>query len=307
MPLAPDSLERLVPDALEPGDATGRATLRLHLERYEFAARCLAPGRVLDIACGVGYGTRLLADRGAAVRGVLGVDRSDAAVAYAQTRYGGAGVAFQVADAFAFRDAEGFDSIVSLETIEHLEDPGRFLAGLAAMLRPGGVLIASVPTTPSVDVNPHHRHDFNERGFRRMLAALGLTPFDALRQVQPVPLGAVLRRSEARMSDLRPHLLGVLRAPPGIRAAPALVDAAPRAREPLPHARRAQGLAGGSRAHGGAPVTAWLGLATPGWPRDWRPCRSSRGAGRPRTSPPRFRSSRSRERGRPSAHSSSGM
>ncbi len=215
MPLAPDSLERLVPDALEPGDATGHATLRLHLERYAFAARCLAPGRVLDIACGVGYGTRLLADRGAGVRGVLGVDRSEAAVAYAQTRYGGAGVAFQVADAFAFRDAEGFDSIVSLETIEHLEDPGRFLAGLVAMLRPRGVLIASVPTTPSVDVNPHHRHDFNERGFRRMLTALGLTPFDALRQVQPVPLGAVLRRSEARMSDLRPHLLAYYARHPG--------------------------------------------------------------------------------------------
>ena len=207
MPLAPDSLERLVPDALEPGDVTGRATLQLHLERYEFAARCLAPGRVLDIACGVGYGTRLLADHAAGVSAVLGVDRSDAAIGYAQARYGRAGVEFRAADAYAFRDAEGFDSIVSLETLEHLDDPRRFLAGLVAMLRPGGVLIASVPTTPSVDVNPHHRHDFSERGFLRMLAALGLEPFDSLRQLQPVPLGAVLRRSEARMSDLRPHLL----------------------------------------------------------------------------------------------------
>ncbi len=207
MPLAPDSLERLVPDALESGDVTGRATLRLHLERYEFAAVCLAPGRVLDIACGVGYGTRLLADRAARAADVLGVDRSEAAVAYARARYGGAGVEYRVADAFGFSDAGGFDAIVSLETIEHLEDPDRFLAGLAAMLRPGGVLIASVPTTPSVDVNPHHRHDFSERGFLRMLASLGLTPFDSLRQVQPVPLGAVLRRSETRMRDLRPHLL----------------------------------------------------------------------------------------------------
>jgi len=206
MPLAPDSLERLVPDALEPGDVTGRATLRLHLERYEFAARCLAPSRVLDIACGVGYGTRLLADHAAGVSAVLGVDRSDAAIGYAQARYGRAGVEFRAADAYAFRDAEGFDSIVSLETLEHLDDPGRFLSVLVAMLRPGGVLIASVPTTPSVDVNPHHQHDFSERGFLRMLATLRLEPFDSLRQVQPVPLGAVLRRSEARMSDLRPHL-----------------------------------------------------------------------------------------------------
>jgi 2-polyprenyl-3-methyl-5-hydroxy-6-metoxy-1,4-benzoquinol methylase len=215
MELAPDSLERLVPDALESGDATGRATLQLHLERYEFAARFLAPGRVLDIACGVGYGTRLLADRAARPEAVIGVDRSAAAVDYARTRYAGAGIEFRVADAFAFRDAAGFDSIVSLETVEHLDDPARFLAGLAAMLRPGGVLIASVPTTPSVDVNPHHRHDFSERSFRRMLATLELAPFAALHQWQSVPLGAVLRRSEARMSDLRPHLLAYYARHPG--------------------------------------------------------------------------------------------
>jgi SAM-dependent methyltransferase len=206
MPVAPDSLERLVPDALEPGDATGRETLRLHLERYEFAARCLAGARVLDIACGVGYGTRLLADRAGGRCAVLGVDRSGPAIEYAQGRYGCKGVEFRAADAFAFRDPEGFDTIVSLETVEHLDDPRGFLAGLCAMLRPGGVIVASVPTTPSVDVNPHHRHDFSERGFERMLGGLGLAPFDALRQVQPVPLGAVLRRSEVRMGDLRPNL-----------------------------------------------------------------------------------------------------
>ena len=208
MPLAPDSLERLVPDALAADDATGRATLRLHLERYEFAARQLAPGRVLDIACGAGYGTRLLAERAAAASCVLGVDRDAAAVDYARSRYGGAGVEFRVADALAFRDAEGFAAIVSLETVEHLDEPGRFLAGLAAMLRPGGVLVASVPTTPSVDLNPHHRLDFSERGFRRLLTAAGLAPFAELRQVQRVPVGAVLRRSETRMSELRPGLLG---------------------------------------------------------------------------------------------------
>ena len=114
MEIAPDSLERLVPDALEPGDATGRATLRLHLERYEFAARFLAAGRVLDIACGAGYGTRLLADRAAGRCAVLGVDRSESAIDYARARYGGAGVEFLAADALAFRDPEGFDAIVSL-------------------------------------------------------------------------------------------------------------------------------------------------------------------------------------------------
>ena len=55
-------LERLIPDQIRPGDTTGDQTLQLHLARYEFAAAHARPGRLLDIACGVGYGTRWLTD-----------------------------------------------------------------------------------------------------------------------------------------------------------------------------------------------------------------------------------------------------
>jgi hypothetical protein len=55
-------------------------------------------------------------------------------------------------------------------------------------------------------VNPHHLHDFTERSFRAAVSARGLREIDCLRQVQRVPLGAVLRRTEARMSDVRPNL-----------------------------------------------------------------------------------------------------
>ena len=61
------TIERIVPDAVSPGDATGQATLELHLRRYKFAATQLRPGRLLDIACGVGYGTRLMAVKGSGV------------------------------------------------------------------------------------------------------------------------------------------------------------------------------------------------------------------------------------------------
>lgn len=201
---AADSLERLVPDRLAAPDATGLATLALHLARYEFAAKHLRPGRVLDLACGVGYGTKLLADRSGSP--VLGADLSREAIAYARSRYGGPGIEFRVADAMTFEDAAGFDSIVSLETVEHLPDPHGFLAHAASLLRPGGTLVASVPTTPSTDVNPHHRHDFSARSFRAAVARHGLEEIDCLQQVQRVPLGAVLGRSETRMSDLRPNL-----------------------------------------------------------------------------------------------------
>lgn len=202
---AADSLERLLPDRLEAQGATGQATLALHLARYEFASKHLRPGRVLDLACGVGYGTRLLAERSGLA--VVGADLSREAIEYARRRYGGPGVEFRVADAMTFTDTAGFDSIVSLETLEHLPDPHGFLAHAIALLRPAGHFVASVPTTPSTDVNPHHRSDWSERSFRAAVAVHGLEEIDCLRQVQRVPLAAVWGRSETRMGDSRPHLL----------------------------------------------------------------------------------------------------
>ena len=203
---ATDTLERLVPDELDPGDATGLATLALHVDRYRFAASHLRPGRVLDIACGVGYGAALLAQHPDAQ--ILGVDRSEPAIEYARRHHPDPRLEFRVADALAFEDAEGFDTIVSLETVEHVEDPGLLIEKLAALLRPGGYLICSVPTTPSVDLNPHHRHDFSERSFRRLVArrAPRLREIAALRQTQAVSPLRVLRRSERRMRDRRNSL-----------------------------------------------------------------------------------------------------
>ena len=207
MPLSDSSLERLVPDNLSETDVTGRGTLELHIERYRFAARHAASGRALDIACGVGYGTRLLADENPGLSSCLGVDLSRDAVRYAEARYARSGVSFAQDDALEFRDAEGFDTIVSLETLEHVSDPQLLIDNLSHMLRLGGVLVASVPTTPSVDLNPHHLHDFTERSFRRMVRGHPLRERAHLLQVQAVSPTAVLRRSEERLSDRRPHLL----------------------------------------------------------------------------------------------------
>jgi SAM-dependent methyltransferase len=207
MSLDADSLERLVPDQIVREEVTGQETLRLHLARYEFAAAQARGGRILDLACGVGYGTRLLADRAQGAREVVGVDLSAQAVEFATRRYGGERVRFVCSDAVSFQDAGGFDTAVSLETIEHVEDPRALVERLVALLRPGGVLIASVPTTPSVDFNPHHRHDFSARSFRALLASFGLRERGAFEQVQPVNPLAILRKTEARMKEARPHLL----------------------------------------------------------------------------------------------------
>lgn len=199
-----NTLERLVPDDLRPTDITGAATFDLHLARYAFACRH-ARGRVLDIACGVGYGTRALADHDGVTEAV-GVDVSDEVVHYATQRYGRPGLTYRCADAQAFYDDAGFDTVVSLETIEHVADPETLVVRLIAALRPGGTLVTSVPTTPSADVNPHHLHDFTAASFRAIVARYGMREIDALAQVQPYDVLAVVSRAEPRMSSMRPAL-----------------------------------------------------------------------------------------------------
>src|SRR4051812_24617823 len=70
--------ERIVPDETEPG------IVALHLKRYAFALRWCEDREVLDLGCGVGYGTAFLA---ASATRVVGVDVDEATIAYAQERY----------------------------------------------------------------------------------------------------------------------------------------------------------------------------------------------------------------------------
>lgn len=201
------TLERLVPDELLKDEATGRQTFNLHIERYEFAARKLRDAQsILDIACGVGYGSRLLKDSLPSAL-VTGVDSSADAIEYANDRYALPGLTFRVADGMTFDDGP-FDAVVSLETIEHLPDPQPFIQRVTTrLLRPGGIFIGSVPVTPSMDANPHHLHDFTARSFRKLLASRGLIEFDCLHQIQPYSPVAVITRSEERMQSMRPKIL----------------------------------------------------------------------------------------------------
>lgn len=202
------SLERLVPGTLKDDDATGRETMQLHLDRYFFAQRFITSGRVLDCACGVGYGSAILAASEAGPRLVKGVDIDAKAVSYATQNYTASNLIFDQGDGTALADAEGFDTIVSLETVEHVPDPKALLANFESLLNPGGTLIASVPVTPSVDVNPYHLHDFTKRSFRGLGADLGLIEVDSMDQVQPYDPFAIATGNEARLEDMRDNLLG---------------------------------------------------------------------------------------------------
>jgi SAM-dependent methyltransferase len=157
-------IERIVPDETPPGP------LAIHEKRYRFALPLCAGKDVLDAACGVGYGTALLAESAAHA---VGVDRSEEAIAYARSRYARPNVEFRVADLLdpGLEDS-GYDVVCSFETIEHLPDRDVYLGHLARALRADGVFVVSTPqaehTTERPD-NPHHCVEYSRADFESLL------------------------------------------------------------------------------------------------------------------------------------------
>ncbi|MEO5800458.1 MAG: class I SAM-dependent methyltransferase [Gemmatimonadales bacterium] len=208
------TLERIVPDALEADSATGRATLELHLARYHFAVQQLRGGRVLDLACGVGYGSAVLA-QAPGVSMVVGGDISLAALRHARRHYADPAVRLGCGSYADWLRPASFDGIVSLETIEHVPDPALLLQQFARALRPGGILVASVPVTPSVDANPHHLTDFTPASFRSLCQGAGFVEVASMEQVQPYSPIRIVTRQEERVQDMRQGLLKYYAAHPG--------------------------------------------------------------------------------------------
>jgi 2-polyprenyl-3-methyl-5-hydroxy-6-metoxy-1,4-benzoquinol methylase len=164
--------ERLVPKQLA-DDPASRRIEEIHVRRYDEAGRAVRGKRVLDIACGAGYGSRMLARAGAAA--VVGVDVAADAVRYARAHYPAPGVRFVCADAERFEWPASFDVVVSFETIEHLHDPASFLDRLHGLLVPGGTLFLSAPLGETRHIDRYHRHAFSARQLFALLAGAGFT------------------------------------------------------------------------------------------------------------------------------------
>lgn len=126
-----------------------------HVGRYEWADGIVS-GRILDVACGCGYGSALLAKAG---RSVVGVDRRPEAIEFAEAHWRRNGVEFRLQDAFEIAE-ERFDWVVCFETMEHLRGDVAFLQKLARMSRN---LLISVPNERVIPLTPgrfiyHVRH-----------------------------------------------------------------------------------------------------------------------------------------------------
>jgi SAM-dependent methyltransferase len=129
-----------------------------HLHRYRFAVSRAKGRRVLDIACGEGYGSAALMAAGAA--SVIGIDINFATVVHAHDKYG---LKACVGDAAAIPlGDQSLDLIVSFETLEHVPNPGKFISECHRLLAPGGSLIISTPNRPVFQRIYHHNGSHNE-------------------------------------------------------------------------------------------------------------------------------------------------
>jgi SAM-dependent methyltransferase len=146
-----------------------------HWHRYAFARRFVPGKRVLDAACGEGYGTALL---GAVAASAIGVDVDLATIAHARATYGeGKRLRFFASSCTGLPlPSASFDVVVSFETIEHLaaEEQADMLSEFARVLAPDGLLVISSPNKRLYSearnyVNPYHVQELYREDLARLL------------------------------------------------------------------------------------------------------------------------------------------
>ncbi len=159
--------ERTLPDVPEENYWFQR-----HLVVYEWIAARAHGRRVVDLACGEGYGSAVL---GRTAASVVGVDANPEAHEHARLKYTGPAVRFERTMIELWRgDA---DCVVFLQTIEHVQDAGAVLDAIREQIGPGGVAYVSTPNVLTLapagaerSGNPWHVHEYRPQEFRALCA-----------------------------------------------------------------------------------------------------------------------------------------
>lgn len=137
-----------------------------HWHRYLFATHFAKGKNVLDIACGEGYGTALLAEYASQV---TGVDIDNEVIQRAKRKYHRENISFLQGSVteIPIGGSAKFDLIVSFETIEHVDEAAqsKFLYETLRLLRPGGLFIVSTPDKLAYTDQPNYHNKFHVREF----------------------------------------------------------------------------------------------------------------------------------------------
>lgn len=158
-----------------------------HKNRYQFACDKLLEldcGVVLDLACGIGYGSLMIAEK--TQHKVIGVDVDSGAIDYAQRFFKNNNVDFLQQDALALKLEKPVDAIVSFETIEHVPFYSELLDKFYNLLKPNGLLICSTPNQTLMPFDAavykfHIRH-FTNSEMEELLVKAGFKIIDIFMQ-----------------------------------------------------------------------------------------------------------------------------
>ena len=143
-----------------------------HIHRYAYATQFVQNKRVLDLACGEGYGSYLLAKT---AQSVLGIDIDENSIKHARNKYIKQNLEFKVGSIteVPIGGESLFDVAVCFEALEHIEDHEKLLSEVKRLLTPDGVFIVSTPNkTVYTDEpqfnNPFHVHELYFDEFREL-------------------------------------------------------------------------------------------------------------------------------------------
>jgi 2-polyprenyl-3-methyl-5-hydroxy-6-metoxy-1,4-benzoquinol methylase len=162
--------ERVIPKLMNPKNGM----LIEHIARYEFS-RQFAKGRVLDIACGVGYGSEILLKNNPNITNYVGIDLDNETIRYAKENYNNEKTTYYVDNAKnedLYKIYGTFNTIISFETIEHFDEDHIFIKNLYDLLEEDGTLIISTPFGRGKDhpcASPFHVYQYKEEEFLEVL------------------------------------------------------------------------------------------------------------------------------------------
>ena len=150
----PNDYERMIPEYHKGTEVYGE-----HVARYAAVDDIVKGKTVLDIACGSGYGTKMIAKN---AKKVTGVDVLEDSIKYARENYNNKNIDYFVGDAekLPLKD-RSVDVVVSFETIEHVKGYIKFMEEIKRVLKEGGLLILSTPNELEfAEGNHFHLHEF---------------------------------------------------------------------------------------------------------------------------------------------------
>jgi ubiquinone/menaquinone biosynthesis C-methylase UbiE len=164
-----------------------------HLNRYEFACQQIGQlqqdNKILDLACGIGYGTLMLAKNTKAK--VTGVDIEQAAISHAKQHFSSENTQFICQDAKLLDiKANTQNVVVSFETIEHVDFDQQLLDIFFRVLKPGGQLICSTPNQEVMPFDPerfaYHLKHYTNTELTELLRNAGFHQIQLYAQHDPV-------------------------------------------------------------------------------------------------------------------------